>query len=185
MSLPDRIERIGRALTADELAGMLTVSRITIFKQAKAGRIPSFRIGTCVRFDPKMVAQWLREMWSERRFFAEIRDSPQNADASLFSAGFSEHNPLSINNFIRQGGPFIVTTLWPAPMFAQASALQAMVHEEDSGTSSHARYGPVPAITASLTAARRKFWSIAKKRKWDLFHISAVLLRGKTTMSRV
>ena len=62
MSLPDRIERIGRALTADELASMLTVSRITIFKQAKAGRIPSFRIGTCVRFDPKSVAQWLREM---------------------------------------------------------------------------------------------------------------------------
>jgi len=62
MSLPDRIERIGRALTADELARMLTVSRITIFKQAKAGRIPSFRIGTCVRFDPKTVAQWLREM---------------------------------------------------------------------------------------------------------------------------
>ena len=62
MSLPDRIERIGRALTAGELASMLTVSRITIFKQAKAGRIPSFRIGTCVRFDPKTVAQWLREM---------------------------------------------------------------------------------------------------------------------------
>ncbi len=62
MSLPDRIERIGRALTADELASMLTVSRITIFKQAKAGRIPSFRIGTCVRFDPKSVARWLREM---------------------------------------------------------------------------------------------------------------------------
>jgi excisionase family DNA binding protein len=62
LSLPDRIERIARALTADELAGILTVSRITIFKQAKAGRIPSFRIGTCVRFDPKSVAQWLRAM---------------------------------------------------------------------------------------------------------------------------
>jgi hypothetical protein len=62
MSLPDRIERIGRALTAGELAGMLTVSRITIFKQAKAGRIPSFRIATCVRFDPKTVARRLREM---------------------------------------------------------------------------------------------------------------------------
>jgi len=62
MSLPERIERIGRALTANELASMLTVSRITIFKQAKGGRIPSFRIGTCVRFDPKTVAQWLRKM---------------------------------------------------------------------------------------------------------------------------
>jgi excisionase family DNA binding protein len=62
LSLADRIERMGRALTADELASMLSVAKVTIFKQAKAGRIPSFRIGTCVRFDPKMVAQWLREM---------------------------------------------------------------------------------------------------------------------------
>src|SRR6266513_3297304 len=41
LSLADRIERIGRALTADELARMLTVAKVTIFKQAKAGRIPS------------------------------------------------------------------------------------------------------------------------------------------------
>lgn len=65
MSLPDRIERMGRALTADELARLLTVAKVTIFKQAKAGRIPSFRIGTCVRFDPKTVAQWLRGMCTE------------------------------------------------------------------------------------------------------------------------
>jgi len=62
LSLADRIERMGRALTADELASMLTVSRITIFKQAKAGRIPSFRIGTCVRFDAKSVGTWLRQI---------------------------------------------------------------------------------------------------------------------------
>src|SRR5260370_11759570 len=60
LSLADRIERMGRALTAAELASMLTVSRITIFKQAKAGRIPSFRIGPCVRFDTSAVAQWRR-----------------------------------------------------------------------------------------------------------------------------
>lgn len=59
-TLADKIERTGHALTADELARVLSVSRITIFKQAKAGRIPSFRIGTCVRFDPKTVAEWLR-----------------------------------------------------------------------------------------------------------------------------
>ena len=61
LSLADRIEKFGRALTATELAEMLTVSRITIFKQAKAGRIPSFRIGTCVRFCPRSVALWLRK----------------------------------------------------------------------------------------------------------------------------
>lgn len=61
ISLADKIERTGHALTADELASVLSVSRITIFKQAKAGRIPSFRIGTCVRFDPKSIADWLRK----------------------------------------------------------------------------------------------------------------------------
>jgi excisionase family DNA binding protein len=60
ISLADQIAMTGHALTADELASILAVSRITIFKQAKAGRIPSFRIGTCVRFDGKAVADWLR-----------------------------------------------------------------------------------------------------------------------------
>ena len=60
MSIADQIEKLGRALTAAELAKFLSVSRITVFKLAKAGRIPSFRIGTCVRFDGKSVANWLR-----------------------------------------------------------------------------------------------------------------------------
>ena len=60
MSLADQIERRGCALTAEELSKTLNVSKITVFKQAKAGRIPSFRIGTCVRFDPRAVANWLR-----------------------------------------------------------------------------------------------------------------------------
>lgn len=61
-SIADQIERTGHALTAKELAVWLAVSRMTIFKHAKAGRIPSFRIGTCVRFDPLAVAKWLRNM---------------------------------------------------------------------------------------------------------------------------
>ena len=60
MSIADQIEKIGRALTAEELAKLLSVPKVTIFKQAAAGRIPSFRVGTCVRFDPRAVANWLR-----------------------------------------------------------------------------------------------------------------------------
>lgn len=60
MILADQIEKMGRALTAEELAKLLSVSKVTIFKQAAAGRIPSFRVGTCVRFDPRAVADWLR-----------------------------------------------------------------------------------------------------------------------------
>jgi excisionase family DNA binding protein len=60
LTLAERIERMEGAMAADQLAKLLNVSKITIFKQAKAGRIPSFRIGTCVRFDPRTVAKWLR-----------------------------------------------------------------------------------------------------------------------------
>lgn len=59
-SLPDRIEQFGRALNAAELAELLDVSRVTIFKHAKSECIPSFRVGSCVRFDPVSVARWLR-----------------------------------------------------------------------------------------------------------------------------
>jgi excisionase family DNA binding protein len=59
-SLPHRIEQIHHAITAPELARFLAVSPITVYKLAKAGRLPSFRIGTSVRFDPRAVAEWLR-----------------------------------------------------------------------------------------------------------------------------
>jgi excisionase family DNA binding protein len=62
VSLADKIEKIARAITAKELAGFLSVSEVTIFKHAAAGRIPSFRVGSCVRFDPREVAAWLRKM---------------------------------------------------------------------------------------------------------------------------
>jgi excisionase family DNA binding protein len=59
-SLPQRIEGIKRAMTANEVAAFLAVSPITVYKMAKAGRLPSFRVGTAVRFDPRVVAEWLR-----------------------------------------------------------------------------------------------------------------------------
>ena len=61
-SLADVIESYRHDLKAAELAELLAVSRITVFKLAKAGRIPCFRVGTCVRFDPRAVAKWLRNM---------------------------------------------------------------------------------------------------------------------------
>lgn len=62
------IERIGkspRALTAQEVAEFLHVSDMTIYRLAKGGSIPSFRVGNSLRFDPKAVARWLhRQMYS-------------------------------------------------------------------------------------------------------------------------
>jgi|GraSoiStandDraft_41_1057321.scaffolds.fasta_scaffold1894264_1 excisionase family DNA binding protein len=44
MSLADQLENVCHALTAEELSKLLRVSKVTIFKMAAAGRIPSFRI---------------------------------------------------------------------------------------------------------------------------------------------
>jgi len=60
LSLPEQIEQIQHAMTARQVAVILNVSPVTIFKHAKAGRIPSFRVGTAVRFCPRTLAAWLR-----------------------------------------------------------------------------------------------------------------------------
>jgi excisionase family DNA binding protein len=73
-SLADKIEALGHALTADQLASLLSVSRITIFKHAAKGRIPSFRIGTCVRFDP--AATFLR--WRVKKLSAPSGEIGEN-----------------------------------------------------------------------------------------------------------
>lgn len=61
-SLPEQLEKIAHALTAKNLAQLLQVSEVTVYKLAKANKLPSFRIGTAVRFDPSAVARWLREV---------------------------------------------------------------------------------------------------------------------------
>ncbi|MGH9634868.1 MAG: helix-turn-helix domain-containing protein [Candidatus Angelobacter sp.] len=45
-----------------EVAKLCRTSTMTIYRLAKQGRIPAFRIGDCVRFDPKHLAAWLRKM---------------------------------------------------------------------------------------------------------------------------
>ena len=66
MSLASRINAIHRALTAEELAELLQMSRITILRRAKRGTIPSFRVGSCVRFDSAAVAKWLMQQGVQR-----------------------------------------------------------------------------------------------------------------------
>ena len=47
------------AWTAEELAELLALSKKHLYRLAKAGRIPSYRIGGAVRFDPTSTADWL------------------------------------------------------------------------------------------------------------------------------
>jgi len=47
-------------MKAGKVASLLAASPITVLKMAKVGRMPGFRVGSAVRFDPRAVAEWLR-----------------------------------------------------------------------------------------------------------------------------
>ena len=48
-----------RLLTAEEVAELLSVDRSTVYDWARAGTIPSYRMGRVVRFDPEQLEHWL------------------------------------------------------------------------------------------------------------------------------
>jgi excisionase family DNA binding protein len=64
----DRIAGSRKALTAYELAELLSVSAISVFRLAKKGVLPAFRVGTSLRFCPAAIARWLRERGGSERF---------------------------------------------------------------------------------------------------------------------
>ena len=60
--LAEQVEKTTHALTVPEVAKLCRMSTMTIYRQVKQGRIPHFKIGDSVRFDPKTLAIWLRKM---------------------------------------------------------------------------------------------------------------------------
>lgn len=61
VGLRDRILGFERALNTSEVGALFGISINSVYKLARAGSIPSFRIGTSVRFDPKAVVEWLEK----------------------------------------------------------------------------------------------------------------------------
>ena len=59
--LADFVQNKSRALTVNELATLLSVSERQIYKLAAEHRIPCFKIGGSIRFDPAAIANWLRQ----------------------------------------------------------------------------------------------------------------------------
>jgi predicted DNA-binding transcriptional regulator AlpA len=57
--LADQIEQFDHAIKAKDLARLLGISVPQMYKLGKT-TIPSFHLGTGVRFDPHSVAEWLR-----------------------------------------------------------------------------------------------------------------------------
>jgi predicted DNA-binding transcriptional regulator AlpA len=59
LTIPQKLARLGRGIDARVLAQLLGVSAVSIYRQAAARTIPSYRIGTALRFDPSSVATTL------------------------------------------------------------------------------------------------------------------------------
>jgi excisionase family DNA binding protein len=57
--LTDVIRRETKALSLNQIATLLSVSRGKIYNLVQAGQIPHLRIGATIRFDPQAVASWL------------------------------------------------------------------------------------------------------------------------------
>ena len=61
MDIVDTIESHVGALTAEHLAGYLALSPKTIYSWVSQKRMPHFRLGAAVRFNPSEIVEWLRE----------------------------------------------------------------------------------------------------------------------------
>jgi excisionase family DNA binding protein len=61
--IPTRIERCAGALDAVRLGAFLGLKKSTIYQMASDGRIPHYRIGSNIRFDPRIIAEWLRSLF--------------------------------------------------------------------------------------------------------------------------
>ena len=49
-----------RALTVADLEQIFSVHKLTLYRMVREGRIPgAFRVGTCLRFDPRKVAAFV------------------------------------------------------------------------------------------------------------------------------
>ena len=59
--IPTQIEkpRVEKLLLPDEVAEMMSLSRITVMRLAKAGRIPALKLGKVYRFSRVAIQEWL------------------------------------------------------------------------------------------------------------------------------
>jgi len=61
MQIIETLENRKEALKASELAKLLSVTPQHIYKTWAAGRIPgAFRVNRAIRFDPQILAEWLK-----------------------------------------------------------------------------------------------------------------------------
>lgn len=54
-----------RLLTVSEVAGLLRVSRMTVYRLIKTGELPSFRVGKSYRLREQDIHSYLNERYTE------------------------------------------------------------------------------------------------------------------------
>lgn len=59
--LADSVDGKGSALTVFDVATLLNISERQVYKLVAQHRIPCFKIGGSIRFDPSAFAAWLRQ----------------------------------------------------------------------------------------------------------------------------
>lgn len=64
MMLAEIVEGKKEALRVAEVARILDVSIKKIYRMAAKGQIPSLKVSSSIRFDPKDIAAWLRSQSS-------------------------------------------------------------------------------------------------------------------------
>lgn len=53
-----------KLLTPDDVAALISVERVTVIRLARAGKIPSLKIGKVIRFRPSTIEAWMAEQES-------------------------------------------------------------------------------------------------------------------------
>lgn len=67
LGIASRFAAFDHALNINEVADVLGFNKKTIERMARAGRIPSFKIGNQVRFDPRHLAEWAKTTRGDKR----------------------------------------------------------------------------------------------------------------------
>lgn len=70
VGLIEQLEARERAMTVGEVAALLRLSGSAVYPLAATNRIPSFKIGAAVRFDPGDVANWLKSKMGKKPSFS-------------------------------------------------------------------------------------------------------------------
>jgi excisionase family DNA binding protein len=75
MTLVEQLRSRKKALTVEELAGLLCIAARTVYKEVEDDHIPFFRVRSSIRFDPHQIADWLETKMPAHSVRTERRDA--------------------------------------------------------------------------------------------------------------